>query len=139
MKRISGTGRTFWKILMIVLWIAARMAWAQDFEHLSPDALRKLIESGDQSIVIVDVQPKTAYDPGHIRGAINFPWEQDLKSSGDLPRDKTLVLYCDCGQEEDSTDVAVQLRNKWGYTNIKLLEGSWSMWRQLGYPSEKRK
>ena len=119
--------------------VGGGFVWAQEFGRVTPEALKEMIERRDPNILIVDVQPKGVYDQGHIRGAVNFPWERDLKSNGNLPRDKTLILYCDCGQEEDSTDVAIQLRNKWGYTNIKLLEGSWSMWRQLGYPAEKKK
>jgi rhodanese-related sulfurtransferase len=139
MKNISKTSRAFWGILITVLWMAAQTAWAQEFPYVTPEDLKKLIESRDPGILIVDVQPKAAYDLGHIQGAFNFPWEKDLKGNGNLPREKTLILYCDCGQEEDSTDVATQLMDKWGYTNIKLLEGSWSMWRQLGYPVEKKK
>jgi len=121
------------------VWLAGGVLWAQEFGHVTPEELKKMIESRDPGVLVVDVQPKAVYDLGHIQGAVNFPWEQDLKSNGNLPRDKTLILYCDCGQEEDSIDVATQLRDKWGYTNIKLLEGSWSMWRQLGYPAEKKK
>jgi len=139
MKNISKTSRVFWGILITVFWMATQTAWAQEFGHVTPEELKKLIESRDPGILIVDVQPKVAYALGHIQGAVNFPWEQDLKGNGNLPRDKTLILYCDCGQEEDSIDVAIQLKDKWGYTNIKLLEGSWSMWRQLGYPAEKKK
>jgi len=121
------------------VWLAGGVLWAQEFGHVTPEELKKMIESRDPGVLIVDVQPKAVYDLGHIQGAVNFPWEQDLRSNGNLPRDETLILYCDCGQEEDSIDVATQLRDKWGYTNIKLLEGSWSMWRQLGYPAEKKK
>ena len=121
------------------VWVAGGYLGAQEFGHVTPEELKKMIESRDPGILIVDVQPKVVYDSGHIQGAVNFPWEQDLKSNGNLPRDKTLVLYCDCGQEEDSIDVATQLRDKWGYSNIRLLEGSWSMWRQMGYPAEKKK
>ena len=117
--------------------LIACLAFAQEFAHISPEALKKLIESGDSTILVVDVQPKEAYVLGHIKGAINFPWASDLKNAGDLPRDKTLVLYCDCTHEEDSQDVATQLKEKWGYTHIKLLEGGWSGWQKLGYPTEK--
>jgi len=117
--------------------LIACLAFAQEFAHISPEALKKLIESGDSTILVVDVQPKEAYVLGHIKGAINFPWASDLKNAGDLPRDKTLVLYCDCTHEEDSQDVATQLKEKWGYTHIKLLEGGWSGWQRLGYPIEK--
>ncbi len=111
--------------------------WAQEFDHITPEVLKKLMEEGDQNILIVDVQPKGAYDLGHIKGAINFPWALDLQSNGNLPKDKTLILYCDCGHEEGSIEVAMQLREKWGYTNIKLLQGGWSKWQQFGYPIEK--
>jgi rhodanese-related sulfurtransferase len=121
------------------VWLAGGLAWAQEFDPITPEALKKMIDSGDPSVVIVDVQPKSVYDLGHIKGAVNFPWAQALKSSGDLPMDKTLVLYCDCGAEGgDSLDTALQLKDRWGYSKIKLLEGGWSKWQQLGYPVEKK-
>ena len=54
-----------------------------------------------------------------------------------LPRDKTLVFYCACTHEEDSTDMAGQLAKKLGYRNIVLLAGGWLRWQELGYPAEK--
>ena len=118
--------------------MAGGFAWAEELDHVKPQALKQMIESGDKSILVVDVQPKGVYDLGHIKGAINFPWEQNLKSDGELPKDKTLVLYCDCGHEEDSLDTAAQLKDKWGFTKIKVLEGGWSKWQELGYPVEKK-
>jgi rhodanese-related sulfurtransferase len=113
-------------------------ASGQEVSKVKPEELKKMIESGDMGILIVDVQPKVAYDLGHVKGAINFPWAPDLKNNGNLPKDKTLVLYCDCAHEEDSTDVAGQLKEKWQYSNVKLLEGGWGTWNKLGYPSEKK-
>lgn len=111
--------------------------WAAEFDHIAPDVLKKMIESGEKGFLVVDVQPLGAYKLGHIKGAINFPWQPDLKSSGDLPKDKMLVLYCDCAHEEDSIDTGTQLMEKWDYTNIRLLQGGWSGWMNLGYPVEK--
>ncbi len=136
-----------WKIWMIAAIVgvgvasllAGGLARAQEFEQVTPEALKKMIESGDAGIVIVDVQPKGVYDLGHVKGAINFPWAQDIKINGNLPKDKTLILYCDCGHEGgDSLDTGIQLKEKWGYSKIKLLEGGWSKWQQLGYPVEKK-
>jgi len=107
--------------------------------HISPEELKHLIESKAADIVIVDVQPKGAYEIGHIKGAFNFPWTTDIKSPNNLHRNKELILYCDCTHEEDSIDTANQLMSKFGYTNIKVLEGGWSRWRNLGYPVEKGK
>lgn len=131
---------------------------AAEVQQIKPEELKRLIESNDSNILVVDTQPKGAYDLGHIKGAINFPWAMDIKSPGNLPKDKTLVLYCDCAHAEDSivlseqvtnssgfcaadddsTDVAKQLMSKFGYGNIKVLEGGWSKWQQLGYPVDKK-
>jgi rhodanese-related sulfurtransferase len=126
-------------VLAFVVLALSTYANAQDIPQIKPEELKRLIESGDQSIVIVDVQPKGAYDLGHVKGAINFSWAATIKSNGNLPKDKTLILYCDCSHEEDSTDVATQLKENYGYTNLKLLEGGWSKWREAGYPVEKNK
>jgi len=137
MKTLSGRVLIFLLALVMAVGVLGSLLWAQNFDHITPEALKKLIEGSDKGILIVDVQPKGAYDVGHIKGAINFPWASDLKNAGDLPKDKTLILYCDCSHEEDSLDVATQLTEKWGYTNIKVLEGGWSNWLKLGYPMEK--
>jgi rhodanese-related sulfurtransferase len=95
-----------------------------------------LIES-KADIVVVDNQPKGAYDMEHIPGAVNFPWAMQIKLPINLPRNKMLILYCACSHEEDSTDVANQLM-EFGYHNVKLLEGGWLRWVELGYPIEKK-
>jgi rhodanese-related sulfurtransferase len=112
-------------------------SWADEVNHITMEAVKALIEKGDKGILVVDVQPAGVYKTGHIKGAINFPWEPDLKSSGSLPKDKMLILYCDCAHEEDSIDTAAQLRDKFGYTNTKVLEGGWTKWMTQGYPTEK--
>ena len=130
---------------------------AAEVQQIKPEELKKLIESNNPAILVVDNQPKGLYDLGHIKGAINFPWAMDIKSPGNLPRDKMLILYCDCAHadnptdvalqliskvascaaDDDSTEVAEQLMNKFGYRNIRILEGGWSKWQQLDYPVDK--
>jgi len=111
--------------------------WAQDIRYITQDALKELIEKKDDTIFVVDTQPKAAYKIGHIKGAINFPWAPEIKSPADLPRDKILVLYCDCVNEEDSIDMAKQLLRNWEYVYVRVLKGGWSQWQKVGYPIEK--
>ena len=145
-------------VLATTIGIAVAAVSAAEVQRIGPEELKKLIENNDPSILIVDNQPKGVYDLGHIKGAINFPWAMDIKSPGELPMDKMLILYCDCAHAEvstgilgqstsnpdscsaddDSTDVANQLMIKFGYKNIRILEGGWSKWQQLGYPIEKK-
>jgi rhodanese-related sulfurtransferase len=129
-------------------------ATASGIECITPEELRSLMDSGVPGFLVVDVQPNAAYSMGHILGAVNFPWAMDLKSPGTLPRDKTLILYCDCGSvaeaggfgfgitesaamcdsKDDSADLAEQLVAKFGYRDIRVLAGGWSKWKQLGFP-----
>ncbi|HUL31685.1 MAG TPA: rhodanese-like domain-containing protein [Thermodesulfobacteriota bacterium] len=112
------------------------VASAQEVQSIKPEDLKKLMES-KSDFVVVDTQPKSAYDTGHIAGAVNFPWASQIKTPANLPRNKLLVLYCACGHEEDSIDVAKQLMKKFGYKQVKVLEGGWLRWEELGYPTVK--
>lgn len=118
--------------------LAAIPALAEDIPHVAQAELKKMIEAKRTDFLVVDAQPKGVYDVGHVKGAVNFPWDSDLKSAGELPQDKTLILYCDCAHEEDATDVATQLMEKFGYSKVKLLEGGWSKWQELGYPVDRK-
>ena len=120
----------YWVIVLVMVFSAAS---AQEVQRIKPEDLRKLIES-KSDIVVVDTQPESAYDMGHIPGAVNFPWASQVKTPSNLPRNKLLVLYCACSHEEDSSDVAEQLIKKFGYRQVKVLEGGWLRWKELGYP-----
>lgn len=124
--------------LAVTIGILSPTASAQEIDRIKPEELKKLIDS-KADIVVVDNQPKAAYEIEHIPGAINFPWATQIKGPVNLPRDKVLILYCACDHEEDSTHVAKQLVNNFGYKNIKLLDGGWLRWMALGYPAAKSK
>jgi 3-mercaptopyruvate sulfurtransferase SseA len=119
-----------------ILAICSSITSAAGVPTLQPQELRNMIQNR-ADIVIVDAQVKGAYDVGHIPGAINFPWEENLKSTGNLTRTKPVVIYCACGQDEKSTEMANQLMSKFGYRNVKVLKGGWLKWVELGYPQEK--
>ena len=118
----------------------ARMALAADgIPEVSMEDLKKMIDDKKTDFLVVDVQPKGVYDISHIPGAVSFPWDNPLKTNGNLPRDKKLIFYCDCAHEEDATDVAEQMKQKFRYTNVAILKGGWSKWQEAGYPIEKKK
>ncbi len=125
-------------VLLLLFTSLAVWAAAAEFQQMEPAELKKLIESKKTDFIVLDAQPKGAYDAGHVKGAINLPWAPELKSPKNLPKNKTLIIYCDCAHEEDATDTATQLAEKWGYTNIRLLAGGWSKWQELGYPVDKK-
>jgi rhodanese-related sulfurtransferase len=123
--------------LLSMLAVSLFTVSAEEIQRITPEDLKKLIES-KADIVIVDNQPKEVYDTGHIPTAVNFPWVVKIKGPVNLPGDKLLVFYCACAHEEDSSDLADQLMNELGYNNIKVLEGGWLRWVELGFPIEKK-
>jgi rhodanese-related sulfurtransferase len=112
-------------------------SFAQELDRIKPEELKTLIEA-KADVLVVDNQPKGAYDAGHIPGSVNFPWAPQIKPPVNLPRNKTLVLYCACSHEEDAAAVGEQLVTQYGYTKVKLLDGGWLKWVELGYPVENK-
>lgn len=110
----------------------------EEIQKIKPEELKALID-GKADLVVVDNQPKGAYDQGHVPGAINFPWAMEITDVSGLPKDKLLVLYCACQHEEDSTFVAMQLITKFGFEKVMLLDGGWNRWVELNLPVEKGK
>jgi 3-mercaptopyruvate sulfurtransferase SseA len=54
--------------------------------------LRDALEKG--TAVVVDVRSPESYKSGHIKGAQNIPESEIVSRKDELPRDKTIVLYC---------------------------------------------
>ncbi len=98
--------------------------------------LKRLLES-NPDLVVLDAQQKDIYQQGHIQGAISFPWKPKITAidARFLPRDKALVVYCDCGPEDtDSLEVAAQLVSL-GFSDVKVLtHPSIQGWIEAGYP-----
>ena len=93
-------------LMIISLLVVGVFSWAQSNTLPNglgkiintPEGLKKVVESKDPRFVIVDVRPETAYDKGHIPGAINIPYGfvSDIKNPP--PKYKCIILYCWGGQ-----------------------------------------
>jgi len=109
-----------------------------EIPRITLEELKGLIEQ-KADVVIIDAQLKEIYDRGHIKGARSLPWKAEITEADvkDIPKDKLIVTYCDCGPgESDSADVAAQLINL-GYSNVKVLaDPSIRGWKKAGYPMD---
>jgi len=101
-------------------------------QFISADELRRLIKEGSDDVLILDNAPTLAWEEAHIPGAVSYPWVHQITETVKFPRNKTLVLYCPCAHDEDSIDMAKKLVQL-GYFKIKVLEGGWFKWEDLGY------
>lgn len=74
--------------------------------HISPHSLRKKMDKGDESFVLVDLRSAQEYEKSHIIGAINIPAYKNPETSAydekdriinsfrQLPKDKEIIVYC---------------------------------------------
>src|SRR3989337_3756956 len=56
--------------------------------HVSPHAVRKKMDKGDTSFILVDLRSKQEYEQEHVIGAINIPAYIDPNTSISLETDK---------------------------------------------------
>jgi thiosulfate/3-mercaptopyruvate sulfurtransferase len=98
----------------------------------------------DPNIVLVEVdEDVSAYDKGHIRGAVKLDWKEDLQDP--VKRDFVdkagfEALLSSCGIGNDDTVILYGGNNNWfaayaywyfklyGHENIKLLDGGRKKW-----------
>jgi len=72
----------------------------------------KLISEG---AVVVDVRTTGEFKAGHIKGAINVPYQAIDKDSNKIPRDVPVLLCCLSGIRSGQ---AMNLLKSKGYTNV---------------------
>jgi thiosulfate/3-mercaptopyruvate sulfurtransferase len=100
--------------------------------------------AGDPGIVLVEVDEDTsAYDKGHIRGAVKIDWKQDLQDPvrrDFVDRAGFEALLSERGISNDDTVVLYGGNNNWfaayaywyfrlyGHQNVKLLDGGRKKW-----------
>src|SRR5215213_5792204 len=100
--------------------------------------------AGDDNIVVVEVdEDTTAYDGGHIKGAVKLDWRKDLQdpvrrdfvnkqqfeallSSRGISNNDTVVLYG--GNNNWFAAYAYWYFKLYGHGNVKLLDGGRKKW-----------
>lgn len=90
--------------------------------------------------VFIDARPLALYDQGHIRCALNIPWQSFDEYIDRLPDriqdDVWIVTYCDGEHCSLSEDLAKELIFM-GYEKVMVLLNGWTRWVEAGLPVEK--
>jgi rhodanese-related sulfurtransferase len=98
--------------------------------------LRALIDSGAEP-VIIDVRSGAArtLDERRIPGAIAVELADIARIAKELPRDRDLVLYCNCPNEASAASASGQLAAQ-GFTRVRPLAGGLEAWVASGHHVE---
>ena len=94
MKKLLNIGITILISWTVLLFFQSLQVYAADYERVTVDELKNMLDN-KADIVVVDVRSKEIYNAGHIPGAISMPFADEIKARhGELPQDKTIILYC---------------------------------------------
>ncbi len=92
----------------------------------------------EQQAVFIDARPQTFYAEGHIKGAVNLPWNRAEELFIDVltpvPPEETVITYCD-GISCDLSENLAEFLTDIGYTDVYVLPDGWNRWKAQGLPT----
>ncbi|MDP2817945.1 MAG: rhodanese-like domain-containing protein [Polaromonas sp.] len=77
-------------------------------------------------LYVLDVRDAGQFAKEHIPGAVNIEWRKVFAERSKLPKDRTILAYCNTGSF--SGQVAMALRMA-GYENVRILHGGYAEWK----------
>ncbi len=80
-------------------------------------------------VTVVDVRGHSEWVAGHIPGVRNIPLGLLAERSGELPRDRPLVIHCQGGGR---SAIGASLLQGQGFENVANLTGGFSAWERGG-------
>jgi thiosulfate/3-mercaptopyruvate sulfurtransferase len=116
---------------------------------MSPDDLVKILQSGKEKPLILQVGSHTLFQQAHIPGSeyagaasTDAGLQQLRKRVDSLPRNTSIVLYCGCCPWSHCPNIkpADDTLHAMGFTNVKVLyiaDNFGTNWVDKGYPTAK--
>jgi membrane protein DedA with SNARE-associated domain/rhodanese-related sulfurtransferase len=142
--RLSGIGGTVVVILIVLLGAYVAFKWWErrrfyallDMARISVDELSERMR-GDTAPLIVDVRTPTSLEleRRRIPGALSVPVQEVERQVRSLPRDREIILYCNCPNEASAAQAAKLLLGQ-GFRQVRPLRGGLDAWIAAGYAVE---
>ena len=136
----------YWILAVLVIGVAAVAAKAQTnppVQMITAEELKTKF-TGNQPMTIIDVRGSEGYanSANTMKGAIHFKLRR-LKDRlafpplKDLPKDREIITYCACPNDESSI-AAAQILQASGFKRVRVLQGGWQGWLKANGPVEPR-
>ena len=92
--------------------------------------LKSILDKNDPDFCLIDVREQDEWNATNIKGAALRPLSRFQETYQDLPRDKTIYLYCKSGSR---SLMAAQFLKEKGYTKVFNVKGGIDAWmRETG-------
>ena len=123
-------------MLGVRYWRRRRFLREVEMSRISVDALHELIRGGHEPLVI-DVRSGSSVqiDARRIPGALLVELRDMRSKAAQLPRDREIVVYCNCPNEVSAARAARLLAAE-GHQRVRPLAGGLDAWVAAGRPVE---
>jgi len=117
-------------------WQRQRLLRELHMARITVDELRLKLDKGENPFIL-DLRSdlELQQDPAVIQGAIHAALDEIETRHHEFPRDRDIVVYCSCPNEESSARVALLLQRR-GFTHVRPLLGGIDAWRNGNHPME---
>ena len=90
----------------------------------------------NKDYIFVDVRTESEYKSSHIEDAINLPVSEIEERLDEIPKDKSIIVYCN-GSSCNRSGQAASILKENGYKEVfDLVGGGVFEWEEKGYPVE---
>jgi len=112
----------------------AEQVLAKRVSSLLSGGLELVLDDGE-SVYIVDLRHPRALlrESFTLPGAHCFTPQEMATRHHEIPRDRDIVLYCDCPNEATAAKAALTL-HRLGIKRVRPLRGGYDEWKRLGFP-----
>lgn len=80
-------------------------------------------------MMIIDARDSGQFAKEHIPGAVNIEWRQVLAKSSQIPKNKSVLIYCNTGSLSAQAGFALRVA---GWDNVRILQGGFAEWKARG-------
>jgi hydroxyacylglutathione hydrolase len=86
------------------------------------------------AVTVIDVRGHAEWDAGHLPTATNLPLGYLPDRSGELARDKPIILYCHGGAR---SAIAASVLRAHGVGHVLNMAGGYTAWKRGGFPTSR--
>lgn len=102
------------KVLIILFSVLLLAGCGAKVENKRNQNLQDTIDSNNY--ILVDVRTKEEYDEGHLKDALNIPYDT-IDENVELDKSKTILVYCKSGKRASTAETTLK---SLGYTVYNL-------------------
>ena len=117
-------------LLMIVAMVT--QVWAAEKSISARDA--KALLDSNKNVYLLDVRTPEEYSQGRLAGSVLIPIGEFERRIGEVPKNRTIVVYCAAGPRSKS---AASLLAQRGYKDVYNMTDGIVGWYRNGFPIQR--